>query len=376
MKKRLPGSAWWSCGFGLAALAAGCGSSGGGSSVSVATACGDVAQARCYEGSVCTLADGQTGTGFNILENYGDMATCLTRQALNCTNALAAPQNGNNPTEVEMCVTAFTTYSCQDYFDNQPPTACAPPGSRAAGANCEFNGQCASGYCNGTKTSICGTCGAAPGVGGDCNNSTCSSGDRCLSATKTCAAVVSSNGTCDSNHPCNRGLSCVGENTKTMTTGVCETAGTRVGVACGGTTLPGCDPTRGLYCGGTTGAKTCMQVVYPGYNGTVADGGATATDGGGSDGGATTTPLGTVCGQLADGSRVGCVAGGCYTTTGLAGGADMGTCIPFAADNAPCNTEFGPDCMFPARCSGSVSGSDGGWITGMCTVPTAELCQD
>jgi hypothetical protein len=371
----------WLCGIGwaglamLAALDAGCSSSGSGSGVSVATACADIAAARCDEASVCSLADGETGTGFNVLENYGDKPTCVTRQTLNCTNALNAPQNGNTPAQVVMCAAVFNTFSCQDFFDNLPPTVCVPPGPRGTGASCTFNGQCASGYCNGTKTSVCGTCGAPPAVGADCTDSICANGDRCVGATTLCEAVVSSNGTCDSGHPCDRGLSCVGENAKTMTSGVCETAGTRVGLACGGTTLPGCDSTRGLYCGGPTGAKSCMQVIYPGYSGSVSVGGTIGSDGGGgSDAGVGVgpTPKGTVCGQLADGSRVGCVAGNCYTATGLATGADTGTCVPFAIDGAACDTTVGPGCMYPARCV-VASGGDGATV-GTCVVPIATLC--
>src|SRR5579862_4171772 len=106
-----PGLRWGVtlCGTWLAVAAAGCSSSGsssskdGGPSVGIAAACSDVAQARCNQGSECSLADGETGTGFNILENYGDSATCVARQTLNCTNALNAPQNGNTPTQIEMC---------------------------------------------------------------------------------------------------------------------------------------------------------------------------------------------------------------------------------------------------------------------------------
>ena len=76
----------------MAVAATGCSSSGSGASI--ATACADVAQARCSETSVCSLGDGDSGTGFAILANYGDKATCVARQTLNCTNALNAPDNG------------------------------------------------------------------------------------------------------------------------------------------------------------------------------------------------------------------------------------------------------------------------------------------
>jgi hypothetical protein len=354
----------------LAVAAIGCGSSGSGSSI--ATACADVAQARCNETSECSLDDGDTGTGFSLLANYGDKATCVARQTLNCTNALNAPDNGNNPTQVGKCVAALQGILCAAVFDNQPPAACTPTGPRASGSPCTFNGQCMTGYCNGTKTSVCGTCGAAPAAGDDCSDSTCANGARCVAATTECQVALSSGGVCDSGHPCDRGLSCMGQNDKTMTTGICQTASTEVGAACGGTTLPGCDSTQGLYCGGPNGAKTCLRVIYPGYNGTVGtDAGATPNDAAAPDGGvASPTPAGTLCGLFADGARSGCVAGECYTATGVATGSDFGACKPFAADNGPCDTSVGPGCMFPARCVVSV---DGG-TAGTCVVPVASMC--
>jgi len=115
-----------------------------------------------------------------------------------------------------------------------------------------------------------------------------------------------------------------------------------------------------------------VQIIYPGYNGSVtADGGATptATDAGAeSTTGAAPTSAGTPCGQLADGSRVGCVAGDCYTATGLASGSDLGACQPLADDKGACDRAVGPSCMFPARCV--VSGGDGG-TAGTCLVPDA-----
>ncbi len=364
---------------GCLALAAigGCGSSGttttGGTSVD--TACADVAAARCAEASTCTLADGQSGLGFNILSNYGSLATCLARQTLNCKNALAAPQTGNSPALLEMCVPMLEAESCTAFFDNMPPASCTPTGPRTDGAPCTFNGQCMSGSCTGTKTSLCGTCGEAPAAGGDCSDTTCADGDRCLAASSTCAAIVALNGPCDATHPCDRNFSCVGENAKTNTSGTCVAAATGVGAPCGGTTS-GCDPTRGLYCGGPASAKTCQRIIYPGYNGSVgADGGATALDGGVPDAGSVSvpaTPAGTPCGLLADGSRVGCVAGDCYTATGLATGADEGTCKPFAADTAACDTAVGPGCMTPARCV--VSGGGDGGTAGTCVIPVGTAC--
>src|SRR5579863_3402545 len=102
------------------------------------------------------------------------------------------------------------------------------------------------------------------------------------------------------------------------------------------------------------------------------DGGATASEGGAPDGGAPPTPAGTLCGLLADGQYVGCVAGGCYTTSGVAVGSDQGTCKPFASDNGACDIVVGPGCLLPARCV--VSGGDASSTGGTCVVPVASMC--
>jgi hypothetical protein len=342
---------------------AACSSSNSNSDVSIDQACADIAAARCHLRSVCSVPEGNSSTGANLLENYGDLDTCLGREALACKNGLMAPQTGNSATLVDTkCVVAFSGYTCADFFDNQPPQACVPTGPAADGAPCAFNAQCQSGFCQGTKDSACGTCGPATVTSADCSNSTCQRGDRCLTATSTCAAVVVLNGVCDETHPCDRGLSCVGSDASTGTTGTCQTAGIHEGDACGGT-MPGCDATRGLYCGGPSGSKTCRRV---GYGGTAAgaDGGITASDAGVSG----PTPAGTPCGRLADGTRVGCVAGTCYGANGVAASSELGSCLPFAADGEACDIMVGPGCMSPARCV-TTSGT-----AGTCVVPTASLC--
>src|SRR5262245_10013351 len=129
--------AWLTSILVVATAAAGCGSVGSGPSA--ATACADIARARCDQRSMCSSAPGATGPGASLLRVYGDMATCLERETLACTNGLQAPQTGNNPAKVEKCVAAFPTYSCQDFFDNNPPADCLVTGARAAGAVCTFN---------------------------------------------------------------------------------------------------------------------------------------------------------------------------------------------------------------------------------------------
>jgi len=318
------------------AFAAGCGGSG----VSADSACQAVAMARCTQRSMCSALPRATDPGASLIRTYGDMTTCVSREALACRNGLAAPSTGNSPALVEKCVAAFPTYSCQDFFDTNPPADCVATGKLANAKACNFNGQCQSGYCQGTKNSMCGTCADPPAAGADCSTSTCWHNQRCVAQDQTCESVVSMNGACDATHPCDNGLACVGDTSTTM--GACQPAGTTVGAACGGT-MAGCDNTIGLYCAGATGAKTCAAITF-------------ADDG-------------KACGLMSDGTRVACRAGECYTATGVAGNGDMGTCKADVDAPKACDTTLGPRCLSPARCVTS-----GGGSAGSCIVPTGTMC--
>ena len=302
---------------------------------SIAQACADLAQAQCAKRMSCS-------GGASLTRAFGDMANCITRETLSCVNGLSAPQTGNNPTLAEECVAAFSGYSCADFFNNNPPAACAPTGPRATGATCAFNGQCASGYCSGVKNASCGTCAPPPSAGGSCMSSSCGHNQACVASTQMCQVYGALNASCDANDPCGDGLTCVGAVASTSTPGTCQTAGTVAGTACGGT-MPGCDGTMGLFCGGTAGSKTCMTISY------VADG--------------------MPCGALSSTSRAECITGGCYTSTGLASSTDMGTCKADAADGAACDTVLGPTCLTPTRCV-----TTGDASAGTCVLPLGSTC--
>jgi hypothetical protein len=271
---------------------------------------------------------------------YGDTQTCVSRETLSCTNALAAPHTGQSPAKIESCTADFPTFTCQDFFDNNPPGDCVAAGTLANGAACAFNGQCQTAYCQGTKNSACGTCAAPPQPGADCTGSTCWHNQRCVASTMTCASVVSQNGACDATHPCDNGLACVGDTATTM--GTCQTAGTTVGAPCGGS-MAGCDGTLGLYCAGAAGSKACAAMMLVGD--------------------------GQPCGVLADGSHVGCQAGDCFTATGPAGTGEMGGCKAAVDAPAACDTMLGPNCLAPARCVIAAGGT-----AGTCVVPAAHAC--
>jgi hypothetical protein len=323
-------------------LAVGCGSAaskatdgGGVAGPTAQQACADMAQAECAERMSCS-------GGANIERTFGNLDECTIRETLACLNGLAAPQTGNSPALIEQCVAAFGTYSCADYFNDNPPAACTVVGARPAGAVCEFNGQCASGYCSGTKDTLCGTCSAPPAAGASCAASNCGHAQTCVDATLMCESYRTIGSACDAAGPCGSGLVCVGAVAATSTPGTCQAAAEGVGTACGGT-MPGCDGGMGWFCGGAAGAKTCMAVSYVGD----------------------TMP----CGDLSPTSFADCTAGGCYTGTGIAGTGQTGTCKTDALEGAGCDTVLGPGCLTPARC---VTNGDGS--AGTCALPTGATC--
>src|SRR5579863_3402609 len=221
---------------------------------SIEQACSDLAQVECAKRMTCTGGD-------SVTRVFGTMENCVARELLSCTNGLSAPQTGNTPGLVESCAAAFASYACADFFNNNPPAPCVAAGSRATGAACAFNGQCASSYCQGLKNSSCGTCQAPPSPGASCTSSSCWHGQSCVGTTMMCTADGALNGSCDAGDPCGYGLTCVGAVASTSTPGTCQAAGEATGAACGGTML-GCDGTSGLFCGGASGSKTCVSITY------------------------------------------------------------------------------------------------------------------
>lgn len=323
------------CGGGTAVSTDGGSDSNTSAGPTVAVACGDLAAAQCAKRMTCS-------GGNSVTRAYGTMAACVTRTTLACANGLGAPETGNSPSLVEECVAAFATYTCADFFNNNPPTPCAAIGPRPTGGACAFNGQCASGYCAGTETASCGTCAASPTPGASCVSSACGHGQSCVNSTMLCQNHGMLNASCDTANPCGNGLTCVGNVAATSTPGTCQPSLEQAGVPCGGT-MPGCDGTLGLFCGGTAGSKTCMPITY------VVDG--------------------MPCGVLSATSHAECIGGACYASAGLAGTGEMGACKADATDGAACDAVLGPACGPPARCVVTGTGS-----AGTCTIPIGATC--
>jgi hypothetical protein len=324
----------------LVAVAAGCGGT------SADAACADDAVAHCNQRSMCT-------SGVNVTKSFGDMTTCLAREKLSCTQALAAKDNGNSPAGIEQCTAAVKVESCSDFLAGNVPPACVHTGSRADDSACSVPGQCMSSYCTGLANAACGTCGPALATGGDCSSGgTCARGLECFSATAnngattmTCLDGSPSGGSCSRAQPCGAGLSCVGAvNAGAMPMpGMCMTAATSVGAACDPVqrTMPGCDRGQGLFCNTTT--KMCSAITF------AADGAA--------------------CGIATSGDLVDCANGTCYGSVIIGANPMQGACKVNAADGAACDTNNGPDCEFPARCV-TASGSS----TGTCLLPNSSAC--
>jgi hypothetical protein len=310
-----------------ALILAGCGANGPSST----QACGDLAKARCARYAACS-------NGSYVTRTYGDMSTCITREALSCTLGEAAPQTGGSPAAAEQCAAALATQSCADLFANNPPAECVNKGLRGVGITCAFAGQCASTYCLNARTSLCGTCGDAPPSGISCAHEQCARGEICTARTMTCQKPVQLGEPCDNTTLlCAADLGCLIPSG--ASTGTCTSTVATVGAPCG-PMVGSCDGTLGLTCSN----RKCVTISYAGD--------------------------GTACGNFTVGGFGSCGAGGnCYTASGIAQVGEMGVCKAAAADGKPCDITLGPPCLTPARCNVT-----GGGSAGICTLPSGSAC--
>jgi hypothetical protein len=285
--------------------------------VSLSRACGAFARAECKQLFACNPFTGSVV--------YGDEITCQQRATLACMPAVGTQGSTLTASQVEQCAQAVTTETCEQYLDNDQPSACTYTGSRPAGAACGTDAQCQSGYCRLAPGGMCGTCGTRAQAGqpvpegGIINcltDSDCSA--TLLCAMGQCVAPAVSGAACGPLQPCQRTLACVG--------GKCG-APVPLGAIC--TTPTDCDGTRGAYCNPAT--KTCQAIA--------------------------TAVAGQPCGIL-DAGVTNCTGGStCGNVKAL-----VGTCHQPAADNSPCGPDIG--CMAPALCSTSAR----------CTLPNPTVC--
>jgi hypothetical protein len=316
--------------LGLMAASSGCSNNNsGGSTVTAAQACADVAAARCQKMQGCNPQ--------GIINTYGDLATCEARQSATCVTNLGAPQTANSPSRTEDCAQALPATSCPDYQLGNTPAPCQPPsGPRDAGSPCSVSAQCASAFCLIEKTAACGVCAPAPGVGTSCANNGCGPGLLCDSATQLCAAPVATGGGCDKGSVCTPGLTCIVGADGGTCVPLAGTVGAYCDVADGGTR---CDGRLGLYCNFPEG-RVCDRVAN-----------AAAT---------------FACGAI-DGGVIDCSAGAFCQRPG---NSRSGICIAPAPENGSCDTADGPTCSPPARC---VLGTAGG-TAGTCITTNPAAC--
>jgi hypothetical protein len=298
--------------------------------VSADQACADSAAANCAKLDQCVF----NGTTIR----YGGASTCQARQKEACLERLGAAGTGNTPNAVELCVSQVPSASCSDFDSGSIPECQAKVGSRSDGAPCTFGGQCASANCAIVTGTTCGSCTAPNQAGDSCATTSCSQGLFCVTATHQCQPRGIAGSSCDADHPCGAGLSCV--TPSGMASGSCEAAGTSAGVLCDSKrqAAPGCDPNAALYCDPST--KTCLAVSF-----------ATAGE-----------PCGSVNQVI-----VACTnASTCFGAQGQT----LGTCIADAVDGASCDTQAGPACLPPANC---VTGGSN-VTSGMCRLPDPTAC--
>jgi hypothetical protein len=293
-------------------------------------ACTDFGTANCSKLDQCLL----NGTTVR----YGGASTCQARQKDVCLVRLGATGTGNTPAAVELCVSHTPSAPCSEFDLGDIPECEAKVGTFANGAACTFPGQCQSSNCAIVNGTNCGTCAPPNQAGDSCATTSCSQGLTCVAASQQCEPRGSLNATCDTDHPCNAGLSCV--TPAGLASGTCETAGSSVGASCDPKreTAPGCDPNVGLYCSSTT--KTCLAVTY-------------VTAG---------APCGSVNGAVADCTN--------DSTCFGAQGQTPGMCLANAADGMACDTQAGPSCVPPARC---VTGNPTA-TSGSCELPDPTKC--
>ena len=302
-----------------------------GSDVSAGQACDDLAAARCAQLATCSP--------FDLERRWGDVATCQSREQVACLEDLAVARSAETAARVETCAKASAAQTCAEFLSLPAAPSCVPiAGPLALGAACQTSSQCRSAFCSVAPTALCGTCTNAPAAGDLCTDNGCAPDMSCIAATMECEVPVVAAGACDRTMPCAVGLICVGATAAKM--GSCMPAIEQLGAACDPqhAIAADCDAAAGLECDMTS--LKCVMVPF-------ADPGA---------------PCGTI------GSTVTRCSGG--ATCNIPGTTGAGTCLAPAVDGGSCDSTDGPDCLPPARCVPTASGS----TAGTCQLPGSQRC--
>jgi hypothetical protein len=291
-------------------VGAGCGS--GGSSVSLATACTDLATSQCGMQQSCDPR------GFEVA--FADLASCVARLQLPCPIIASAPGSGYSAGSIESCATAMASTSCADFLNNVGPTACRIRGSLPLGAPCVDDAQCAGvdNFCS--MNGRCGVCAPRkpltdvndPFAFGSCaRNEGCQ--DSLVCTLSLCAQPLPAGATCDLTHPCQWPSACVGT--------TCGPATLGAGAPCD-LYASGCDPNQRLVCADED-IDVCIQIPA--------------------------VHRGEVCGLMGN-LVTQCLDG---MICDVLSGDYLGTCQPPLADGAPCDdaATVYDRCQPPASCT-------------------------
>ncbi len=290
-----------------------------------------------YAAAICDKYESCSKTSFNEL--FGNAANCRTRNALLCEIQISAPDDGMKGVSLDACNVALVGMSCDDLFNQRPPSACRIVGARTTGAACTFNPQCATGFCNHDPIdAACGKCAAFPAEGEPCAATTyCGYGLTCAGTAagpkpRVCVVPKKLGDACDNvDAPCAVGLSC--------TLGKCGSPA-KLAESCSspeGASFPACDSLGGFECNATSGGGAkCSAVQF--------------------------AKIGATCGMTTSGPMH--CSGEAFCK--MASGAATGTCTVDHADGEACAgfTAFGDlDCLVGANC-----------VSGKCVVPTGSTC--
>src|SRR5438105_1275076 len=90
----------------------------GGSTITADHACDNLALATCQQRNVCEPA--------TLIQDFGDLNTCIARQKSACLNSLSAIGTGATAATQQACADAYHSWSCADWFNGIVPAACRP----------------------------------------------------------------------------------------------------------------------------------------------------------------------------------------------------------------------------------------------------------
>jgi hypothetical protein len=284
---------------------------------SVADPAEDAAACQAFAAAICARI-GSCAPAL-ITSEYGDQASCTTRNAAACVLGLHAPDSVSSAAGLASCTSALPDLSCHALLENAMPATCRlADGVRLNGQSCSSHTQCASTRCARAANMACGTCTTLALADQPCAASgDCSSGLVCSAG--VCRAPAALGASCDAAHPCAYPLSCA--------RGSCATA-LAANAPCQWD-ADRCDRYAGLVCGSS---NTCM----PWRN----------------------ASAGQPCASAASGWAV-CSAGASCSSTA----ADGGVCEAPVSDGSACRADAGPSCLAPALC-----------IAGVCKIESPAVC--